>query len=88
MSEELNKNLEILELEKIKEILPDYVHKNIKNMPPLTESLNYLFKEEINYKDNRAAYGIIKASNFPFRKTLNDYDFSFQPSVSENQMKS
>ena len=87
MSEELNKNLEILELEKIKEILPDYVHKNIKNMPPLTESLNYLFKEEINYKNNRAAEGIIKAANFPFRKTLNDYDFSFQPSVSENQMK-
>ena len=87
MSEELNKNLEILELEKIKEILPDYVHKNIKNMPPLTESLNYLFKEEINYKNNRAAEEIIKAANFPFRKTLNDYDFSFQPSVSENQMK-
>lgn len=21
--------------------------------------------------------GIIKASNFPFRKTINDYDFSF-----------
>ena len=28
MIEELNKNLEILELERIKEILPEYVHKN------------------------------------------------------------
>ena len=50
MSEELNKSLDILELERIKEILPDYIHKNIKDMPPLTESLNYLFKEEIDYK--------------------------------------
>ena len=87
MIEELNKNLDILELERIKEILPNYIHKNIKNMPPLTESLNYLLKEEINYKDSRAAEGIIKAANFPFRKTLNDYDFSFQPSVSENQIR-
>ena len=87
MSEELNKSLDILELERIKEILPDYIHKNIKDMPPLTESLNYLFKEEIDYKDSRAAEGIIKASNFPFRKTLKDYDFSFQPSVNENQIR-
>lgn len=77
MIEELNKNLEILELERIKEILPEYIHKNSKNMPPFTESLNYLLKTEIEYKDTRAAEGIIKAANFPFRKTLDDYDFPF-----------
>ena len=87
MIEELNKYLDTLELERIKELLPDYIHKHSKDMPPLTESLNYLLKSEIEYKDNRAAEGIIKAANFPFRKTLNDYDFSFQPSVSENQIK-
>src|SRR5699024_12261020 len=47
----------------------------------------YLLTEEISYKNNRAAQGIIKAANFPFRKTIDDYDFSFQPSVSENQIK-
>lgn len=87
MIEELNKKLDVLNLEKIKEILPEYIHKTNKKPPTLTESLNYLFSEEINYKDNRAAEGIIKASNFPFRKTINDYDFSFQPSVSENQIR-
>ena len=87
MIEELNKNLEILELERIKEILPEYVHKNSKDMPPFTEALNYLLKTEIEYKDTRAAEGIIKAANFPFRKTLEAYDFSFQPSVSENQIR-
>ena len=34
------------ELEKIKEILPDYIHKISKTPPPLTDSLNYLLKEE------------------------------------------
>lgn len=87
MIEEINKSLDTLELEKIKEILPDYIHKTAKEQPPLTESLNYLLNEEIKFKDDRAALGIIKAANFPFRKTLEDYDFSFQPSVSENQIK-
>ena len=87
MIDELNQKLEILELEKIKEILPDYIHKTSKNNITLTESLNYLFNEEIKFKDERASEGIIKASNFPFRKTIEDYDFSFQPSVSENQIK-
>ena len=87
MIEELNKKLDILELSRIKEILPDYIHKNSKKMPPLTETLNYLTEEEIKTKDERASEGIIKASNFPFRKTIDDYDFSFQPSVNENQIK-
>ncbi|MEG2993695.1 MAG: IS21-like element helper ATPase IstB [Bacilli bacterium] len=87
MIEELNTNLDKLELERIKEILPDYIHKNNKNMPPLTDSLNYLINEEINFKNKRAAEGIIKASGIPFRKTLEDYDFTFQPSVNEMQIK-
>ena len=87
MIEEINKNLEQLSLERIKEILPEYIHKTSKNPPPLSESLNYLLNEEITFKNDRASLGIIKATNFPFRKTLDDYDFSFQPSVSENQIR-
>ena len=81
------KSLDILELEKIKEILPEYIHQTSKQKLTLTEQLNYVLKEEINYKDSRATEGIIKAANFPFRKTLEDYDYSFQPSVNENQVK-
>lgn len=87
MIEELNRNLDILELTKIKEILPDYIHKTSKDNYTLSEQLNYLLKEEIDYKNCRAAEGIIKAANFPFKKTIDDYDFSFQPSVSENQIR-
>ena len=87
MIEDINKSLDILELIKIKEILPDYIHKTSKNNPPISESLNYLLNEEIKYKDERASEGIIKASGFPFRKTVDDYDFTFQPSVSENQIR-
>ena len=59
MFEEINKKLDILELERIKEVLPDYIHKISKNPPILSESINYLLTEEISYKNNRAAQGII-----------------------------
>ena len=39
MFEEINKKLDILELERIKEVLPDYIHKISKNPPILSESL-------------------------------------------------
>ena len=39
MIEELNKSLDILELNKIKEILPDYIHKTSKDNLSLTEQL-------------------------------------------------
>lgn len=87
MIERINKNLDILDLIRIKEILPDYIHKNSKNNPSISDTLNYLLEEEIKYKDERASDGIIKAAGFPFRKTISDYDFAFQPSVSENQIK-
>ena len=85
--DELNNKLDILELEKIKEILPDYIHKTNKDNITLTEHLNYLLEEEIKFKDDRASEGIIKAARFPFRKTLDDYEFAFQPSLSENQIR-
>ena len=87
MIEELNKKLDILELNYVKEILPDYIHKTSKKTTTLTETLNYLLGEEIKNKDKKASEGIIKAANFPFRKTIEDYDFSFQPSVNENQIR-
>ena len=87
MIEEINKKLDISELEKIKEILPDYIHKTSKKKPSISESINYLLEEKIKSKDTQATEGIIKASNFPFRKTLDDYDFSFQRSVSKNQIR-
>lgn len=87
MIEELNNKLDILELEKVKEILPDYVHKTSKQQLVLSDALNYLLGEEINERNARASDSIIKAANFPFRKTIDDYDFGFQPSVNENQIR-
>lgn len=87
MTEELRLNLKKLELEKIEEVLPNYIHENSKKVKPINEILMDLTNEEINYKIIKSAEAIKKSANFPFRKTLEDYEFSFQPSVSESQIK-
>ena len=67
MIEEINKNLEQLSLERIKEILPEYIHKTSKNPPPLSESLNYLLNEEITFKNDPRVlqYRGLRKYNFP-----------------------
>lgn len=87
MNEELEKNLDILELKGIKEIYPDYIRESVKSNITLTEQLNYLLSEEIKYKNYNASQDIIKTANLPFRKTLDDFDFSFQPSINEQQIR-
>ena len=81
---ELNKKLDILGLEKFKEILPSYLDKKIFDSSQLIPFLNNIFKEEIDFRDARAKEINIKISNFPYKKTIDDFDFSFQPSLSKN----
>ena len=50
-----------------------------------TEGLLKLTNYEVDFKENSAAQNMVHAAAFPFIKTLADFDFSFQPSVSETQ---
>lgn len=81
---ELNANLESLELIKIKELLPSYLDKNIFDSSQLIPFLNNLFKGEREFRDERAKEINIKVSNFPYRKTIDEFDFSFQPGLSKS----
>ncbi|MDQ9827372.1 ATP-binding protein, partial [Acinetobacter baumannii] len=45
------------------------------------DAINELIELEINERDNNAIKACVKVANFPFFRTLNDYDFNFQPSV-------
>lgn len=41
---------------------------------------------EIAFKDKRAELINIHISNFPYVKTIDDFDFTFQPSINKNQI--
>lgn len=42
---------------------------------------------KVDFKEQNASRSMIKAASFPFVKELKDYDFSFQPSVNEQEMR-
>ena len=51
-----------------------------------SEFLNTLLQHEIEHKEGAALETRIKKSKLPFHKTIEDFDFSFQPSVSERRV--
>ena len=42
---------------------------------------------EVDFKEQSASRSMIKAAAFPFVKELKDFDFEFQPSVNEQEMR-
>jgi len=83
---ELTNNLEILKLEKMKEILPNAITNSVKNNVGLQDSLLELTKAEIEFRDERAKKINITVSNFPYIRTINQFDFSYQPTINKNQI--
>ena len=79
-------NLEVLKLDKIKNMLPEYLDEMKNKNISFTEMLYDLTKEEIKYQTERAAKDNITVSAFPFEKTINDFDFSYQPSIDRNEI--
>ncbi len=79
-------NLEVLKLDKIKNMLPEYLDEMKNKNISFTEMLYDLTKEEIKYQSERAAKVNITVSAFPFEKTINDFDFSYQPSIDRNEI--
>lgn len=49
--------------------------------------LDYLLRAEIEFKDKRASEIQVNVAGFPFRKTLKEFDFEFQPSVDKRLLE-
>ncbi len=79
--ERLQRNLEWLKFGKIPTILDNYLERAVKENVNLIEALDYLFEEERLYREERGLIGRVNVANFPFRKTFDDFDFSYQPSI-------
>lgn len=79
-------NLETLKLEKFRNYLPNYIEEITTKEIPFTEALLHLTEKEIEFINDRASKIQISVSAFPFEKTLDDFDFDFQPSLNKSQM--
>ena len=83
---QLINNLDQLKLSKIKEYIPNYLDNNIKNNMSVVDILKELTDKEIEFREERAAQINITISNFPYHKTINDFDFSYQPNIRKPQI--
>ena len=79
--EKLYLNLESLKLTRIPEILDNYLERAVKENINLIDCLDYLFEEEKKEKDQRSLKIRTNVAGFPYRKTFEQFDFTFQPSI-------
>lgn len=79
-------NLEKLKLNKFKDNIDEYIDMVNNKKKDFVEALYDLTNYEIEYLDQMAIYGCVRTANFPYQKTFEDYDFSFQPSINKDQI--
>ena len=51
------------------------------------DALYELPEKEMDLKEKRAIKACVHTAGFPFEKTINDFDFSFQPSINKSEIE-
>lgn len=80
-------NLIFLKLEKIVDFLPQIIEQTNNNDLSFIDALYELTSIQVKAKKEAIYNACVKVSHFPFLKTINDFDFDFQPSISKLQIK-
>jgi len=86
MMERIRENLECLKFRNTLDILDNYLERAVKDKLNIVEALDHIFSEEALYKRKRAYENQVQMSGFPIKKTLDEFDFSFQPSIDKRQI--
>ena len=84
--ERIKHNLAALNMKNTLTILDNYLEQAIHNKTNIVEVLDHILTQEALAKKKRAVDSQIQMSGFPFQKTLDIFDFSFQPSIDKNQI--
>ncbi|MBQ8993034.1 MAG: IS21-like element helper ATPase IstB [Turicibacter sp.] len=84
---QLKKNLEYLKLKQMNTHLDDVLDFINTNNLSFTEGLVKLTAHEIDFKEANMIRSMVKVGAFPHHKTLNDFDFTFQPSINQQVIK-
>ncbi len=82
----LRENLKALKMKNTLEILDNYLERAVAENLNIVDVLDHIFAEEAKSKRKRAYEKQIQISGFPIKKTLGDFDFSFQPSIDKRQI--
>ena len=84
--QQLNTSLDTLKLFQMKEHLEEVSNFVSQNKLSFSDGLLKLCNYEIDHKTEVASKSMIKAAAFPFVKTIEEYDFEFQPCVNKQEI--
>ncbi len=79
-------NLEELKLEKVKENLDTYIDLINNKKKDIVDALYELTNLEIQLQNEKIIYGCVRTAGFPFHKSFEDFDFSFQPTINKENI--
>jgi len=82
--ERLHDNLQYLKLNTIEEILDNYLELAARDNKTTMEVLDHLFEQERKHREAAAIERRMKSAVFPLMKTLEEFDFDFQPSIEKS----
>ena len=82
----LTNNLDVLKLDGIRDKIDDYIDLINDGKITVVDALYDLTEREIKLREQRAMSSCVKVANFPFIKTFDDFDFSFQPSINRDKV--
>lgn len=83
----LKKNLRELGFKHMSETMDDYLDECQKGKLSIVEYLLRITENEIAEKEERHIQSCVNTANFPYIKTLEDFDFDFQPTINREQVK-
>ena len=85
--ERMHLNLKKLGLSSISEVVDSTLEAAAHKDQSLVEFLDGLLEAEVNARCERTCETKIKMARFPFKKGIDSFDFSFQPSVDRKQVR-
>ncbi len=88
VQERIEANLIRLRLSRTAEILSGMIRKAETNRLSYRSFLDELLVEEVSCKEQRRVETALRISGLPFIKTIDDFDFSFQPHLDRRQVMS
>lgn len=84
---QLKKNLDYLKLKQMNTHLDEVLDFISTNSLSFVEGLVKLTAHEIDFKETNMLRSMVKVGAFPHHKSLNDFDFTFQPSINQHEIK-
>ena len=83
---QLINNLDDLKLSAFRLHLDTYIELVNNVQKTVLEMLKELTDKEMEIKYKNSIHAFVRMANFPFQKTMDDFDFGFQPSIRKEQI--